>query len=196
MLTIEIDDSQLQHFIKTSPKRADWAMREALLAMGGHLRNKMIDYIEKGGEGWPPLIWHPEDKPLQALASLVRYTVSRSTKTNRLTMQVGFFWGKASKMSSTTYKGFKRRFKSKFGMTPAALAKIHEYGKRVRITPGMRRYMAAHGNPLKATTTHRTIPARPIIAPVFRKNKAKIPGYIEKKFFANFFSKKNPRLGV
>lgn len=40
------------------------------------------------------------------------------------------------------------------------LASIHEYGCRIKVTPKMRKYLAATGLHLKATTTHITIPER------------------------------------
>jgi len=64
----------------------------------------------------------------------------------------------------------------KKGATGAAiglvnLGWIHEHGWAIRVTPKMREYLASQGMPLKATTTHIKIPARPFVRPVFEDKK-------------------------
>ena len=51
------------------------------------------------------------------------------------------------------------------------LAAIHEYGCRIEVTPKMRKYLAATGLHLKATTTHITIPERAFLRNGYDENK-------------------------
>ena len=51
------------------------------------------------------------------------------------------------------------------------LASIHEYGCRIEVTPKMRKYLAATGLHLKATTTHITIPERAFLRNGYDENK-------------------------
>lgn len=54
------------------------------------------------------------------------------------------------------------------------LASIHEYGCRIEVTPKMRKYLAATGLHLKATTTHITIPERAFLRNGYDENKDEI----------------------
>lgn len=175
MLTIEVDDSQIQDFVKKSPKRADWALSEALKAIGGSIRKKIIAFIKKGGAGWPALspatlamkkkltsgAARYRTSPLEILARLIRFKYGKSKGVPRVT--IGFF-------------DTKSWFKHYYGVGAATIAKLHEKGGR--------------------SYKHGTRPMRPMIEPVWKKEKDKIPGYVEKKFFSNFFSKKNRKLGI
>lgn len=191
---IKIDDRQVKAFAKKSPDRAHWALMEAHRAGGATLRKRMRAYIHRGGAGWPPLAWDKNRKPLEALRSMVRYRVTASRKTNKIRARIGFFFSKGRGMSTIRYRKQRERFRASFGMTPQALAKIHEYGKTIRVTPAMRRKAAALGHPLRKGTRHIRIPRRAVIEPVWRKNARFIGGYVEKKFFDNFFSVKRPKL--
>jgi hypothetical protein len=188
MFSVKIDDSQVKKFVKESPRRADWALREALSMAGGHYRKDLRKSIEQGKIGGPKGL-HPLTKgkrknrrsPLYALGKLVRFKVSRIKKTN-FRLWFGFLGGG------------KRYFRQK--LTSLQVAKIHEGGKRIRVTPAMRRKAAAMGHPIKKSTRFIQIPARPMIEPFWQKIKAGLPGYVEKRFFQKFFSKENPRLGI
>lgn len=46
------------------------------------------------------------------------------------------------------------------GSTQEMIAKVHEFGARIRVTDKMRGYLAVHGLHLKASTTHIVIPER------------------------------------
>lgn len=54
------------------------------------------------------------------------------------------------------------------------LASIHEYGCKIKVTPKMRKYLAATGLHLKATTTHITIPERAFLRNGYDENKDEI----------------------
>jgi hypothetical protein len=45
----------------------------------------------------------------------------------------------------------------------AMIGRVHEFGARIPVTDKMRKWFAAQGYPLKATTTHITIPERSFI---------------------------------
>ena len=51
------------------------------------------------------------------------------------------------------------------------LASIHEYGCKIKVTPKMRKYLAATGLHLKPTTTHITIPERAFLRNGYDENK-------------------------
>jgi len=188
MFSVKIDDRQIKRFVKTSPQRADWALREAFSMAGGHYRKELRADIEQGRIGGPKEL-HPltEGKrkkprsPLYSLGKMVRFKVSRIKKT-RFRLWFGFLGGGA------------RYFRQQ--LTALQVAKMHEYGKRIRITPAMRRKAAAMGSPIKKSTRYLEIPARPMIGPFWRKVKAGLAGYIEKRFFQKFLSKENPRIGL
>jgi len=212
MFSVKIDDKQVQKFFKTSPRRSRWAMSEALKMTGGHYRKQMREFIEKGGEGWPPLSPITREQkmraggkttPLYFLGRFIRYKYVQGQKGQKVSF--GFFPSKM--MSKTrrlatgqkytlTAKGRRESFKRSFGMSPHMLLKYHELGKKRRVTERMRRRFAAMGYPLKKGTTSVSIPARPIISTIFKKEKNKIPKYIERRFFQKFFSKENPRLAI
>jgi hypothetical protein len=217
-MSVRIDDRQVQRFLKESPQRADWALKEAFRAAGGHIRKLIRNFIEKGGEGWRPL--SPMSRkakirtgqrttPLHFMARFIRFKYSKRKGQHKV--RIGFF------PSKNTSKAFQRKnayatdsmgnpvgpkytlnvsprrrnkFREAFGQTPQAFARKHEYGKTRRVTKAMRGYFAATGTPLKRTTKKIKLPARPFMRPVWRREQAKMFGYISKKFFKVFFSNK------
>ena len=54
------------------------------------------------------------------------------------------------------------------------LASIHEYGCKIKVTPKMRKYLAATGLHLKPTTTHITIPERAFLRNGYDESKDEI----------------------
>lgn len=54
------------------------------------------------------------------------------------------------------------------------IAAVMEGGITIRVTDDMRNYFAANGRPLKQSTTHLEVPARPFLGPVFEENREKI----------------------
>jgi len=208
MYQVKVDDSQVMDFVRKSPKRARWANSEALKMTGGHLRKEIRAFIQRGGRGWRPL--HPVSEygrrerrgPLAGLAKLVRFKYGTSKGTQNV--MVGFFpvretrflKRKRKTVTKRTVRQVRARFRQQFGMTHEALARIHEYGKRRRVTPAMRRKLAAMGQPIQKKTRVLETPARPMIGPVFEKNRNAIPRYHEKRFFQKFFSKEKPMLRI
>jgi hypothetical protein len=208
MFSVKIDERQIQKFLRRSPRRARWANAEALKMTGGHLRKSIRAFIEAGGKGWPPLspltaAGKKHQSPLYFLGRLVRfkYGVSRG----RQRVRIGFFptrtltkrqrlkTGRRYAVASTQAR--RAQFQRSFNMTHQALARLHEFGRRRRVTARMRGYFAYTGRPLKKITKVLTIPARPMIGPVFRAQRREIPRYYAARFFQKFFGNQKPRLG-
>ena len=174
MFDVKVDVSQLDRFLKESPKRADWALRESLGAAGGSLRKKVIKHI-KDGAGWAPLSKKTRDikrkgnigagrvrtDPLELFARLVKFKVGKSK--GNLRVQVGFF-------------NTKSWFKSYYGVGAATIARLHETGRK--------------------SYKYGKRPIRQMIAPVWRRERSRMTGYVEKKFFKVFFSKRKPSLKI
>lgn len=183
MISIEIDDKQITEFFKTSPRRADWAMKEALSMAGGHFRNKLRDYIEAGGQGWPKL--HPATRkargrrgstPLYGMGRFVRFQVGKVKGITTAT--IGWVKGKGRQaLSPKTLKGIKK------------VGRISETGKRVKVTPGLRYVFIRRGFPLRPETKWLQVPARPMIEWLWKKIQREAGPYVEKRFFEKFFSK-------
>lgn len=49
------------------------------------------------------------------------------------------------------------------------VARVHEWGITIPVTPAMRGYLSAEGLHLRLSTTHVTIPARPFFRPIFEQ---------------------------
>ena len=191
MIHIKIDDRQLQQFIKKSPARANWAVKEAFGKTGGHYRKKLKTEILHGRYSLDPLSevttrGRAENRPPLALMNrLVFFKVRRVKKTFQQ-LSIGFMAG---------VKGLKgKQFGSRYSIVQ--MAKLHEYGKRTRVTDRTRGRFARMGFPLKKETKFIKIPVRPVIALFYNRHKNAIPKYIEKAFFDIFFSKRNKRLGI
>lgn len=61
---------------------------------------------------------------------------------------------------------------------------IQEEGKRVNVTPKMRKFFWAAGYNISPKKRYIEIPARPTIDPEYRENRREIPQYIEKKIWS------------
>jgi hypothetical protein len=189
MFTVHIDDKQIKRFMKKSPARALWSMREGLKMTGGHYRKVLKQDIQKGRIGGPRHLdpWTTEGRsrkpPLYKLAQLVRFKVGKSAKAGGLRCWIGFLQSGKKVMGGKV-------------MTIPKIAQMHQEGARIRVTPGMRKKAAMMGQPLKKTTRWIQLPKRPIIEPFWRRNKQRIPKYLEKMFFKKFFGKGNPGLEI
>ena len=164
MIKIKIDDSQIMDFVKKSPARSRWALSEALKMTGGHFRKKLRKFIEGGGENWPaghPLLARGRT-PLYGMGALVRFKYGKYKGNQRV--QVGFF-GKL-----------------------ARIARNVGYGRRIRVTEGLREYFIRRKVYLKKTTKFINVPPRPIFEPFLRRHERNMLTYMEGKFFDKFFS--------
>jgi len=140
-------------------------MSEALKMTGGHFRKKLRAFIESGGENWPP--GHPllskGRTPLYNLGKFARFKYGRYKGDQRV--QIGFF-----------------------GDIAKIIRKVG-YGKKVRVTGGLKEYFIRRKVFLKKTTKILTVPARLIFEPFLRKEERNMLAYIEKNFFEKFFSR-------
>ncbi len=191
MIHIEINDKQVQQFIKKSPARANWAIKEAFGKAGGHYRKKLKMDILHGKYPLDPLSEvvtrsrSASRPPLALLNRIIFFKVRRIKKTFQQ-LALGYMAGA---------KGLGARpFGGKFTITQ--IAKMHEYGKRTRVTDRTRGRFARMGFPLKKETKFIKIPARPVIDFFYNRYKQAMPKYIENAFFEIFFSKRNQRLKI
>jgi len=175
MINIEINDRQIMDFFRTSPKRAEWAMSEALKMAGGHIRKDLKIYIESGLSEMTPL--HPvtvagkkgKASPLYNLAKAISFKYGR----RKGVQQVRIGWIK---------KGL------------PVIVRRALYGRRQRVTEKIRSMFHYRGYHLRKATKMLTTPARPALDVFWKKKKAEIPRYVEKRFFQKFFSKGRARL--
>ena len=209
---VKIDDRVLQNFIRRSPARAKWANTEALKMTGGHLRGQIREFIESGGSGWPALsevtrAQSPKKKsPLFYMGRFVRFKYIGG-KAARVV--IGFFPTKRVSRfeverggsryriaTGSSAKNERRRWKQSFKLNPTPWARMHEYGRSFRVKTETRGAFGARGSPLKKSTKKLTIPARPMIGPVFKQEKNRIHPYYRRRFLQKFFSKEKQNLGV
>ena len=171
MISIKIDNSQIQTFFKRAPKKAEWAMKEALSMTGGHVRKDFKQFIETEMSGMKPL--HPvtvrgkksgKVSPLYNLGKMIAFKYGRS----RGVQQVRIGW---------------------IGKGQSAFVKKSLYGKRFRATPKIRAMFHYRGVHLKKGTKMLEIPERDAVGAFWSKKSKQIPGYVETKFFEKFFSK-------
>jgi len=193
---VKIDTSEIDKFLLKSPKRTLWAARTALKMTGYKYMQEVQVHIRKG-ENWPSIKqpkagYFKNMKPLEALEYMVRYRVGKAKGDLRL--RLGFFHMKLGSQSKDRYASYKARFKAKFGMSPMQLARVHEYGRRQRVTKKVRRRMNALGWHLKRATSTLITPMRPMIEGVWRKRKHEIPGFIEQSFYKKWFGKEGPKV--
>ncbi len=65
--------------------------------------------------------------------------------------------------------GFPEGATNRYGININMIAAGMEKGFTINVTPKLRDYFAANGRPLKSSTTHLDIPARPFFEPVYKK---------------------------
>jgi phage gpG-like protein len=76
------------------------------------------------------------------------------------------------------------------GQDLETVARIMEEGAVISVTPKMREWFKSNGFPLRASTTHITVPARPFLEPAVEESYAEIDDEIGKavdKFFSKVF---------
>ncbi len=189
---------QVSSHLKALPSDVAHANRSGLKSVGWWLTRQMRNHIEYGGSGWAPLSpltkkfkrangrrkWSRRQSPVSPLFYLgkfCRYNLDDRGDT------VQIFMGKTAKGKPGRADKWLQ-----------AVAKRTEYGKRIPVTSNTRRAIAAtrSGRSKKAVQGEAWFafnkqkkfvdyPKRPIVAPVFKKNKARIPGIFQKKFAAS-----------
>jgi len=170
MISIKIDDSQIQKFFKESPKRAEWAMKEALSMAGGHIRKELKAYVETQTAGIAPL--HPVtlkgrtggSAPLHNIGKWVSFKCGKRGGVQQV--QIGWL-GKGQ---------------------PTLIRKLF-YGKRFRATDRIRALFHRRGVHLKKNTRMLEVPPRPALDAFWTRKSKEIPAYVERNFFEKFFRK-------
>ena len=177
MINIKIDNSQIQKFFKRSPKRAEWAMKEALSMTGGHVRKDFKQFVESQMSGMTPL--HPVTKAGRKAKTSPLYGLGK---------MISFKYGKS--------KGVQQVRIGWLGKGQPALVRKLFYGKRFRATPKIRALFHHRGVHLKKGTKMLEIPKRDVIGAFWRRKARQIPAYVERRFFEKFFGKGNPGLKI
>lgn len=181
------------------PALAERARKSALSSTGFMIRTELRNHVEYGGTGWPSL--HPLSKTRRKDKLGMWKTANKRSPLDWLGKYARYIMA-ADKESVTI--DFGRSRKGQAGSVDkylSAIARRHERGATVKVTPAMRRKMAMTSMgrkgkrrgevgvgyfPLSVTTKFLQIPKRPSIGPVFRKVKPKVAGYMRDKFWAAF----------
>lgn len=181
------------------PAMAERARKSALSSTGWMIRTELRNHVEYGGSGWPSL--HPLSQSRRKDKAGNWKTANKRTPLDWLGKYARYIMD-GDKESVTI--DFGRSRKGQAGSVDkylSAIARKHERGATVKVTPAMRRKMATTSMgrkgkrkgepgtgyfPLKASTKFLQIPKRPSIGPVFRKVKPKVAGYMRDKFWAAF----------
>lgn len=177
MIHIEINDKQIMSFFKISPKRAEWAMSEALKMAGGHVRKDFRQYIESGLSDMAPL--HPVT---------VAGKKGKATPLYNLAKAISFKYGKRKGIQQVRIGWIKKGL--------PVIVRRALYGRRHRVTDKVRAMFHHRGVHLRKATKMLITPARPALDIFWKKKKREIPRYVEKRFFEKFFSKSKARLRI
>lgn len=189
---------QVASHLKAMPSDVAHANKSGLKSVGWWLSRQMRNHIEYGGSGWAPLSpltkkfkrannrrrWSRRQAPVSPLFYLgkfCRYNLDEKGET------VQIFMGKTSKGKP-----------GKADKWLQAVAKRTEYGKRIPVTTKTRRAIAATRKGRRKNAVmgedwfafgskkkYVDYPKRPIIAPVFKKHKNRIPDFFRQKFSAS-----------
>ncbi len=80
-----------------------------------------------------------------------------------------------------------RRMRQRDSRYLHAVFRKFEEGETFRVTPAMRRRLAAYGMPVKKRTTVLRYQPRPIFGPAWNRQKTWLPVYFNNKFFDNLY---------
>ena len=151
MITVDTDAEDTQKKLDALKKAVSSKAIEALDAVGAHLEEEMVHKIEATLK--PPL--HPvtierkgSSKPIfndGELLSQITHDMADDS-----TVEVGVFGSRAR------------------------IARVHEFGKDIEVTPKMRAYLHSIGIHLNPKTTHIHIPERSFLRTALAENERKI----------------------
>ena len=165
-IDIRSETDEALEYLKKHPQWLARARRSALASLAWNMQQAIRRQYETG-EGWPP-VKYKDKEGMQFLGRFVRYRVIAGRKAI-------LFMGKSNKgvrpMSSHPWL--------------SRIARKHEYGSTIRVTPRMRRKMAAMGHPMRKSTRSIEIPARPAFHKIWQQWEPKIPQTFEEKFLDN-----------
>lgn len=171
MISIKIDDGQIQKFFKDSPKKARWAMKEALSMVGGHVRKGLKEYVETQTAGMVPL--HPVT---------VKGRTGGAAPLHNISKWVSFKYGMRAGIQQVQIGWIGSQGKT-------SIIKKLFYGKRFRASDKIRALFHRRGVHLKKSTKMLAVPARPALDAFWSKKSSEIPAYVEKRFFEKFNSR-------
>lgn len=188
---------QVASHLKAMPSDVAHANKSGLKSVGWWLSRQMRNHIEYGGSGWAPLSpltkkfkqpngrreWRRRKTPLSPLfymGKFCRYNLDDRGET------VQIFMGKTHKGEPGVMHKWLQ-----------SVAKRTEYGKRIKVNKNMRRCISATKGKRKNAVLgedwftfnnqkkYVDYPKRPIVAPVFKKHKNRIPDFFRQKFSAS-----------
>ena len=190
---------QVASHLKALPSDVAHANKSGLKSTGWWITRQMRNHIEYGGSNWAPLSpltkkfkrangrrkWSRRQSPVSPLFYLGKFCRYNLDEKGEM---VQIFMGKTSKGTPGRADKWLQ-----------AVAKRTEYGKRIPVTKESRRAVATTrtGRSKKAVRGEAWFafnkqkkfveyPKRPISAPVFKKNKTRIPVLFQQKFAASF----------
>jgi hypothetical protein len=143
------------------PAPSPWVQYGSSLAGRARMARRRLARRKRAPKQPPPLLYGSKGRtPLKKLAGGVRY--EKQTQP-----------GPGGSIAKTTVRmGF-------LNAKLASLAAYHAEDHTVPVTPKMRRLLFAVGLGISKSTIH--IPARPHVEPVYRKNHARIPGFVQQR---------------
>jgi len=177
MMMVKIDDLQLRQFLKNSPKRAKWAVKESFLMAGGHYRARLRAFVESQIAGLVKL--HPVTEKGRKGGAAPLHNIGK---------WVSFKYGIRERMQ-TVRIGW-------IGKGQQAMIRKLFYGKRFRATPKIRALFHYRGVHLKKTTKMLEAPKRPALDMFFKKEERGMLKYFEKRFFEKFFGNQRPDIRI
>lgn len=134
-------------------EKTDTALKDLAVAS----RDFITDGIEKGRDGW------------KALSELTK----RLKGSSKIMVDSGDFLAAMDvwKYGKRWYGGLRPDAKGSKGQDLNMVGGVQEYGATIPVTDSMRKFFAGQGFPLRADTTHITVPPRPWFAPAFAEVK-------------------------
>lgn len=172
------DWDKARDIIENFEKRYRKAVKAALTRAGLYLKKQIQKGIrdqKPGGKEYEKL--HP-------------ITIERKGSKKAMIDDGDFFNAITFKLTSDTlFVGVLKQAKDKDGKPLVNIAEVHEYGREIKVTPKMRKYLHGIGLHLKAETTYVKIPARPTFGPVWDAEVDNVIKIIEEEFQKHIFGK-------
>jgi hypothetical protein len=137
------------------PRASSWVQFGASLAGRARMSRRRLERRKRAPKTPPPALYGTSGRtPLKKLASGARYIKSSSGEETRV--RIGFLTDRL-----------------------AQLAAYHAVAHTVPVTAKMRRLIFAVGLGIRKSSL--TIPARPHVEPVYRKNEARLQGFVKQR---------------
>lgn len=187
------------------PKHADRAIASAVKSEGYRMQKMIKAAIQQGGpEGHKFQKLSPHYDPIRLSqrahktrqAKLDAGKNARRTKWQKLISEKGHIEGETPlrplrKLAGATRYIYDDSIKTAtvgfLDQKKRGLGKMHAAGFKIQVTDRMRRMLFAAGMPLKKGTNELDVPARPVVAPVFEREKKTIINNIKNKTLRNIY---------